>query len=280
MRITFGRSRRRRRVDPRVLVLIGVAILYGAALILDWFASHPAATAVVVIVLPVIAGFAVSGRLRRWSNQRFWKETIPELLTLTPSQFEVYVGSLLHDLGYRKIRQVGRAGDLAADLLCFDREGRSVVVQCKRYAPGYNISSPEIQMFIGMQRVQHRTERAMFVTTSDFTAPARKLAQRHGITLIDGFELTAYVQHENMTRRDRNGRSPLRRIAVRVAGIVTRARKRRPTIVSPPPPVTRPAPVVRITVIPPDNESRAETTPIRLPIAELPPHEVPSQPSL
>ena len=165
-----------------------------------------------------------------------------------------------------------------------------MVVQCKRYAPGYKISSPEIQMFIGMQRVQHRTERAIFVTTSDFTAPARKLAQRHGIMLIDGRELTAYIQHENMTRRERVRQSPLERAAaistgaasavLRVVGLITRA-LRRPAIIASPPPATRPVPKVRITIMRPDNESRDGTKPpARFPIAELPPHEVPSQPRL
>ena len=123
MRIVFGRSRRRWRADPRVIVIIGVAILYGAALVFDWLASHPAVLGAIVAVLFVAVAVAISRRFRRWSNRRFWQETIPELLTLSPSQFEVYVGSLLHDLGYRKIRQVGKAGDLAADLLCFDRGG-------------------------------------------------------------------------------------------------------------------------------------------------------------
>src|ERR1700731_1491286 len=97
MRITFGRSRRRRRANPFFLGVLIVAILYGAALVFDWFASHPAVVGVIVAVLLVVMAVTVSRRFRRWSNRRFWQETLPELLTLTPTQFEFYVGWLLRD---------------------------------------------------------------------------------------------------------------------------------------------------------------------------------------
>jgi len=207
-----------------------------------------------------------------------------------PDAVRIYVGWLLRDRGYRKIQQVGKAGDLAADLLCFDKEGRSVVVQCKRYGPGYKVTSPEIQMFIGMQRVQHRAERAIFVTTSDFTAPAWKLAHKHGILLVDGQTLMAYIEHANLTRRERVGNNPLIRMAaigsraahalLRVAGLVTRALARKPNIVTSPASLTRPAPKVRITVMPANSKSPNHATPAGLPVAELPPYEVPSQPRL
>jgi restriction system protein len=79
--------------------------------------------------------------------------------------------------------------DLGADLLGNDPDGRSVAVQCKRYAPGNKVASKEMQLFIGMQRVQHGTERGIYVTTSEFTSAARDLGNRHGIWLINGSEL-------------------------------------------------------------------------------------------
>ncbi|MBA2450151.1 MAG: restriction endonuclease [Chloroflexi bacterium] len=45
-----------------------------------------------------------------------------------------------------------------------------------------------LQLFIGMTLLHHRADRAIFVTTSSFRRPARALAQKHDIRLIDGHE--------------------------------------------------------------------------------------------
>ena len=119
--------------------------------------------------------------------------TLAEILKLTPAQFEEGVADLLQRLGYRSVQRVGGSGDLGVDITCQDKEGRSVVVQCKQYA-GVRIGSKDIQTFIGMQRVHHEADRGIFVTTSEFTTPAQNLAERHGITLIDDKELLNLIQ--------------------------------------------------------------------------------------
>jgi restriction system protein len=107
-------------------------------------------------------------------------------LTLTPAQFEDMTVNLLSSLGYRDIRRTGGSGDLGADIVCRDLQGRSAIVQCKRYAPGASIGTPVIQTFIGMMQVHHRAERGLFVTTAGFSRPAIDLARQHAIALIDG----------------------------------------------------------------------------------------------
>lgn len=119
--------------------------------------------------------------------------TLAEILKLSPAQFEEGVADLLQRLGYRSVQRVGGSGDLGVDIKCQDKEGRSVVVQCKQYA-GVRIGSKDIQTFIGMQSVHHRADCGMFVTTSEFTTPARNLAERHGITLIDDNELINLIR--------------------------------------------------------------------------------------
>jgi restriction system protein len=60
-----------------------------------------------------------------------------------------------------------------------------VVFQCKRYRR--NVSSKEIREFRGS--MTGRTERGLFITTSDFTREAKLEAMRDGtvtIDLIDG----------------------------------------------------------------------------------------------
>jgi hypothetical protein len=120
-------------------------------------------------------------------------QTLSELLALTPSRFEAAMCQLLADLGYKDVRHTGKAGDLAADVVCRNAQGQSVIVQCKRYAREQKVTSPEIQTFIGMAYMHHRAGQAIFITTAGFTEPAINLARQHQIRLIDGDELGRLV---------------------------------------------------------------------------------------
>lgn len=141
--------------------------------------------------LAVGAGAEVARRYR--GRRRFRTSAFNELLAFTPAQFETAVAAMLHDLGYHDIRQVGGSGDLGADITCRDTRGRSVVVQCKRYAPGARVGSRDLQAFIGMLAVHHHADRGIFVTTSEFTEPAWDLARRHDIELFDGSRIRGLV---------------------------------------------------------------------------------------
>jgi restriction system protein len=170
-----------------LLILIVAAALY---FIITWLLAHPDILGIVVLspVIALVIWVALKLRARQ-RRQLQWK-TFGELLSLTPREFELAVADLLRDLRYRDIEHVGKAGDLAADLRCRDRSGNSVVVQCKRYAPGVRVGSKDIQAFIGMVAVHHQADRGIFVTTSTFTQPAMDLADQHDIQLIDGGELS------------------------------------------------------------------------------------------
>jgi hypothetical protein len=111
---------------------------------------------------------------------------IGDVLALTPGQFEDMTALLLKSLGYTDVERTGKAGDLGADITCRDPNGRTAIVQCKRYGSGATIGTPVVQTFIGMMSVHHRVERGLIVATVPFTTPAIELARRHGIALIDG----------------------------------------------------------------------------------------------
>ena len=115
-------------------------------------------------------------------------ETLQELLALTPSQFERAMATLLTDLGYRKVRVTGAAGDLSRDIACEDVTGKPIMVQCKRYT-NRKVGSPEMQKFIGMMITEHKAAGGIYITTSDFTEPAKRLAREHNIELWNGSKL-------------------------------------------------------------------------------------------
>jgi|GEM_PF-6265942 len=115
--------------------------------------------------------------------------TLRDMLQMNPTEFEEFCAKALEGMGYKNMKRVGGAGDLAADIVGFDTHGRSTIVQCKRYKPGTKVGSPVIQTFIGMKSVHHGAERGIFMTTADYSKPAVQLAKQHDLVLIDGDDL-------------------------------------------------------------------------------------------
>jgi restriction system protein len=173
-------------------------VLLGLALVVSWLTGplghYPNVQTLVWIVLYGVGLWGLYTLRTRFGQRRRIKALyFNELLALTPAEFEFAVADLLSTTGYRRLERVGKAGDLCADLKGYGPDGASVVVQCKRYAPGNKIGTPEIQTFIGMIAVHHRSDSGIFVTTSFFTQPAIDLARSHHLTLIDGERLGALL---------------------------------------------------------------------------------------
>ena len=146
----------------------------------------------------IVSGEAVRRALHESSTSAGWEPTlsrtvhtprIGDVLALPPGQFEDMTGALVSSLGYTEVRRSGGSGDFGVDLYGRDPQGRTTIVQCKRYAPGSTIGTPVVQTFIGMMTVHHRAERGVIVSTVSFTQPAVDLARHPGIALIDGNSL-------------------------------------------------------------------------------------------
>lgn len=167
----------------------GLLLAAGAVAAVMWLWSQWWGQALLILtgLVVLIAGIVYLARAPRRRRERLFRmSTMQGLLELTSRGFEVEVGHLLRAMGFSSIRVSGGAGDLQADIVARDPQGRSTVVQCKRYAPDRTIGSPVIQSFIGMARVHHACDRALFIATCSFTGPARQLAEKHGVELIDG----------------------------------------------------------------------------------------------
>lgn len=104
---------------------------------------------------------------------------------MSGTEFEHHVAALCMRDGCTQIQVNGGAGDLGADVTGRLANGRSLVVQCKRYAPDRSVGSPDMQRFVGTARPVHNAEVAIFVATCRFTAPARDLAHSQRIVTID-----------------------------------------------------------------------------------------------
>jgi restriction system protein len=189
----------RRKSDVNALiVLVLVVVLVIAAVVAELLSSWPGR---VLLILILAGGCWTAIAVRRWrrARRRIHAATLDEMLALTPTEFEHLVAQLLRDQGYQRVQVTGQAGDLQADVTATSPDGRSTVVQCKRYTPRNRIGSPAIQSFAGMALLHHGAGLPMYVTTSSYTDPARQLARRHGIELIDGDQLVTVL----VTIRDR-----------------------------------------------------------------------------
>jgi restriction endonuclease Mrr len=187
-------------IPSRAMLVSGLLTLLISIPIAASFANgvisphYPSVRLAVQWIIVLAVAFELSLLWQLWTKRRRTRvRELMELLALTPGQFEHAILDLLRDTGYRNVQHLGGSGDLAADLRATDRNGQSVVVQCKRLAPGTRIGSPEIQKFIGMTVVHHRADRGIFVTTAGYTEPAVSLARQHSIELWDGAHLSAVL---------------------------------------------------------------------------------------
>lgn len=124
-------------------------------------------------------------------------ELLQRILANSPAFFEQLIVDLLVAMGYGgshkdAAAQLGRSGDGGVDgVVNEDRLGLDrIYVQAKRYAPGSQVSRPDVNGFVG-SLVGLGATKGVFVTTSTFSQPARDyvkhLTQR--VILIDGQEL-------------------------------------------------------------------------------------------
>ncbi len=194
------RRRGNRRAGPRrarsgwLGLLWAVAIGCAAAVVTGGLPGVPSPLVWTGALAVPLAVVAVRGWRRR--RRRRVVRTLDGLIALTPTQFEETAAVALRRAGFRSVRRVGGSGDRGADLLARDAAGRPVVVQCKRYARDRSVGSLAIQTLLGTQRI-FGAERALFVTTAGFTAPAVGLAAEHGVELIDGPALVRLLAREH-----------------------------------------------------------------------------------
>jgi restriction system protein len=115
---------------------------------------------------------------------------------LSPGRFEHAIAELaLEDDNVHSARQVGQANDRGADVLVHMRDGRRILIQCKKYRHGNNVGSETIQTINGVYRDIHHCHAAVVVTTAGYTRSAHDTNARlpYGIRLVDGPQLEAWA---------------------------------------------------------------------------------------
>ncbi|MFF3373500.1 restriction endonuclease [Streptomyces sp. NPDC002680] len=98
--------------------------------------------------------------------------------------FEHHIAKLLRRDGCTNVVVQGGHGDRGVDIIALTADGRRLVVQCKRFAPYLNITSPDVQKFVGSAKVLYSAEVALYVATCPFTPEALSIAASGGITAV------------------------------------------------------------------------------------------------
>lgn len=118
---------------------------------------------------------------------------IDDYAAMDADAFEEAVAGLCERDGCEDVRVVGGANDLGADVVAVAPDGRSVVIQCKRYGADNKVGSQELQRFGGTCFTVHGADVAAVVTTSAFTDPAREYAERCAILCFDQDDLVGWA---------------------------------------------------------------------------------------
>lgn len=183
-----------------------IALTLAVAAAAGWVVLHAAVMAIAhnpaIILVPaaVLTALASIGRrVRRVAGQpRTLRPVLADgppasHLSMSPSEFEHSIAALCRRDGCRRVRVVGGAGDMAADILADTPDGRKMLVQCKRYALHRSVGSPEVQRVGGTYAVVHRADLAVVVTTGRYTDAATAYAHAAGIRLVAAPELSRWA---------------------------------------------------------------------------------------
>ena len=105
--------------------------------------------------------------------------------TISPFDFECVVSDLFARMGYIS-HNTKKTGDYGIDVVAKDSKD-IIAIQVKKYMKGNNVGNRDIQMLLGaMQLNTVKANKAILITTSDFTIQAKEQAKGAPIELWNG----------------------------------------------------------------------------------------------
>jgi restriction system protein len=193
-----GRRPARRRFDAGIPLLLGLALAVTAVVgVVSWIARHLILTGCLALAVAAVAAVVLYGRAQRRARavelQAVRARDVAVYLQMSPTEFERALAVLCERDGCTRVRVVGGAGDLGADVIATTPEGRRMVIQAKRYGPRTMVGSQDVQQVNGTYRDAHGAQLAAIVTTSGFTKPARSFGEQVGIRLYDRQALAGWA---------------------------------------------------------------------------------------
>lgn len=117
-------------------------------------------------------------------------ETLAELQTLEPYEFEHFVADLWEARGW-ETEVLQQSNDQGVDVIArkTDPVKQTQVIQAKRYAPGNNVGGPEIREYASLLHQVPEADTVVVATTSGFTRQAESIADNLNVRLVGGDDL-------------------------------------------------------------------------------------------
>lgn len=149
--------------------------------------------------LGYVAFFFLALLLWNWLHHRYRMSRIDRM---HPADFEeVFCPKLLEDLGFKVIKSSGRRGGI--DLIAVkDRTRYGVEVKHKDYSSNRKVTKDDTARAMEYSRLE-RCSKCIIITNSEFTKPARELAQRYGgkCILVDRSLIRKILSGEKLIMR-------------------------------------------------------------------------------
>jgi len=101
---------------------------------------------------------------------------------MSPYEFEGFIAELFRRMGYDAQKTIN-TGDYGADVIA-KKDGKTVLIQVKKYSHGSLVTPHEVQGTLGALW-KYKADKAVLVTTSDFTTRAKDLENGAPIELWD-----------------------------------------------------------------------------------------------
>ena len=173
----------------------GVALVLAAIVVilfLQTVGGRVTLWGILLLIGAIVALIVVLGALGS-KESYFIQQKLDELRAMSPSEFEDFLVWLFTQYGFT-VKKTARQGDHGVDLVLY-KDGKKYAVQAKRFKEGQNIGEPMLREFYGSFE-DYDAQAGYFVTTSDFTQPAREwAARRRGrLHLINGDKLIDMVR--------------------------------------------------------------------------------------
>ncbi|OME83180.1 hypothetical protein BK120_14950 [Paenibacillus sp. FSL A5-0031] len=121
---------------------------------------------------------------------------IEEIDVMNGLRFEELLQSLFVKLGYL-VQRTPASGDQGLDLI-LKRDGIKIGVQAKRYQPDQNVGNSAVQEVIS-GRLYYDCDEGWVVTNCMFTDPAKALAKKADIKLIDRTQLIKLLAKDDIS---------------------------------------------------------------------------------
>lgn len=124
-------------------------------------------------------------------NQQNLRRLLRKIDAMNGEEFEIFLEGLYKKKGY-KVERTSYVKDYGADLIITNASGKRAAVQAKRYKG--NVGKSAVQE-IYAAKSHYDCDFAIVVTNSDFTNPAKQLAQSCNVILWDREQLIEEIKN-------------------------------------------------------------------------------------